>query len=89
MLFKYDCNCEEDLIMNKKLKEIIISIYGKDIDISEITSLSEELSFTSIHFVRLIVELEEAFGFEFADEDIDLTKLDCVGNLNKIVCSHV
>ena len=75
--------------MNKKLKEIITSIYGKDINISEITSLSEDLSFTSIHFVRLIVEIEESFGFEICDDDIDLAKLDCVGNLNKIICSHV
>lgn len=75
--------------MNEKLKEIIISIFGKNIEINENTSLSKDLSFTSIHFVQLIVEIETLFDFEFDDDDLDLTKLDCVGNLNKIVCLHV
>lgn len=75
--------------MNNKLIDIINSICEKKVVIDEFTSLSNDLSFTSIHFVQLIVEIETAFGFEFDDDDLDLTKLDCVGDLNSIVCSHI
>lgn len=75
--------------MNKKLIDIITSIYGKNIEIDESTSLSKDLSFTSVHFVQLIVKIEEMFGFEFDDEEMDLAKLDCVCNLNDIVCAHI
>ncbi len=75
--------------MNSKLIDIIKSICDKPVEIDETTSLSEDLDFSSIHFVELIVEIETAFDFEFNDEDMDLAKLDCVGNINSIVCSHI
>ena len=75
--------------MNNKLIDIINSICEKKVVIDEFTSLSNDVSFTSIHFVQLIVEIETAFGFEFEDDEMDLAKLDCVGNLNNIVCSHI
>lgn len=75
--------------MNQKLKDIISTIYGKKVEIEETTNLSKELSFTSIHFVQLIVEIESMFGFEFEDEEMDLSQLENAGNLNKIVCEHI
>lgn len=75
--------------MNNKLIAIINSISEKPIEIDESTSLSEDLSFSSIHFVQLVVEIENEFNFEFEDDEMDLAKLDCVGNLNNIVCSHI
>ncbi|MBR2431072.1 hypothetical protein IKB17_06400 [bacterium] len=75
--------------MNEKLKDIIISILGEDVKINESTSLSKDLSFTSIHFVQLIVEIEAEFEFEFDDDDMDLAKLDCIGDLNNIIYKHI
>lgn len=75
--------------MNQYLKDIIVSICGKNVEIEETTSLSQDLSFTSIHFVQLIVAIESKFNFEFTDDDMDLYKIDRVGNLNNIVCSHI
>lgn len=75
--------------MNNKLIEIIKSVCEKSVEIDEFTSLSKDLSFTSIHFVQLIVEIESVFEFEFDDADLDLNKLDCVGDLNRVVCSHI
>ena len=75
--------------MNQELKDIIISIYGKVTDIEKSTVLSKDLSFTSMHFVQLIVELEAYFEFEFSDDELDLIKIDSVDNLNKIVNRHI
>ena len=75
--------------MNSKLINIINSICERVVKIDEFTSLSKELSFTSIHFVQLIVEIEATFGFEFHDEELDIDKLDRVGDLNNIICSHI
>lgn len=77
------------MFMNSRLIDIIQSIYEKPVEIDESTSLSKDLSFSSIHFVQLVVEIETEFDFEFNDNEMDLVKLDCVGNLNEIVCSHI
>ena len=74
--------------MNNKLIDIINSICEKKVVIDEFTSLSNDLSFTSIHFVQLIVDIVTACCFVFEDDEMDLANLDSVGNLNNIVCSH-
>lgn len=70
--------------MLEKIKEIISRILP-DVDLSKITEstrFAEDLSFDSLNMVMLSVELEEAFGFKFAQVVPFETISDVCGYLN-------
>ncbi|MDF2943098.1 MAG: Phosphopantetheine attachment site [Herbinix sp.] len=78
--------------MNEKLKKIIADLIKKDADklmLSDDVVLTKDLEFDSILVIQLIVELENQFGIEFTDDDLDLDKLTIYGKLKETVESKI
>lgn len=48
-------------------------------------NLIEDLMFDSISLLELIVEIEDEFGIEFDEEDIDIDIFSNYGNLRKLL----
>lgn len=55
------------------------------IEFSDELNLIEDLMFDSISFLELIVEIENEFGIEFDEEDIDIDSFSNYGNLRKLL----
>ena len=69
--------------MLEKLKEILSRVLP-DVDMAEVnadTRLKEDLGFDSLAMMMMAMELEEAFGFEFAE----FVKFETVGD----VCGYL
>ena len=65
-------NITSAMELKKKLKEIVSNLL--EIDISEITDtalVDKDLGASSIDLINLIAALEEEFGIEIDDEDIE------------------
>jgi acyl carrier protein len=69
--------------MLEKLKEILIKVLpGVDMEnINADTRLKEDLGFDSLAMMMMAMELEEAFGFKFAE----FVKFETVGD----VCAYL
>lgn len=69
--------------MFEKLKEILIKVLpGVDMEnINADTRLKEDLGFDSLAMMMMAMELEEAFGFKFAE----FVKFETVGD----VCAYL
>lgn len=69
--------------MFEKLKEILIKVLpGVDMEnINADTRLKEDLGFDSLAMMMMAMELEEAFGFKFAE----FVKFETVGD----VCGYL
>ena len=69
--------------MFEKLKEILIKVLpGVDMEnINADTRLKEDLGFDSLAMMMMAMELEEAFGFRFAE----FVKFETVGD----VCAYL
>lgn len=69
--------------MLEKLKEILIKVLpGMDMEnINADTRLKEDLGFDSLAMMMMAMELEEAFGFKFAE----FVKFETVGD----VCAYL
>jgi acyl carrier protein len=58
--------------LKRKLKEIVSNLLEIDIDtIKESAAIDKEFGATSIDLINLIAALEEEFGIEIDDEDIE------------------
>lgn len=69
--------------MLEKLKEILSRVLP-DVDMAEVnadTRLKEDLGFDSLAMMMMAMELEEAFGFKFAE----FVKFETVGD----VCAYL
>lgn len=69
--------------MLEKLKEILARVLP-DVDMAEVnadTRLKEDLGFDSLAMMMMAMELEEAFGFRFAE----FVKFETVGD----VCGYL
>ena len=71
-----------------EMKEKIINIFRKhceflddDFDDKQL----EELGIDSLTFIKVVVELENQFGFEFDDDDLDYKKFPHLDN----VCDYI
>ncbi len=74
--------------VSQKLKEIIASLCVGDVtpeSILEGSVLNLDYGMDSITLVNLIVELEDAFGIEFSDDDFGNQDLFQFNTLNHIV----
>jgi acyl carrier protein len=73
---------EQKAVFEKVVK--ILSPYAKDKDalakVSESTNILEELKVNSARLVDVVLEFEDEFGIEIADDDVDgITTIgDCV-----------
>lgn len=74
--------------MKERLNEILIekSFFT---DIKPELKLKEDLGLDSLNMVELIVELEDVFNIEFAESDLDPTKLLTVSHVYELVEKYV
>jgi acyl carrier protein len=70
-----------------KLREIIYSTVELTLPIEEISDEAnlEEYGLNSISYIKVIVAVENAFGIEFDDEELDFSKLSNIKNLTGYV----
>lgn len=75
--------------MLNQLNELLIEILPpiKDIDISLDTNLIE-VGLNSLLFIRLVVMVEDMYGIEFMDEDLDLQKFRTLRNWTDYIKQH-
>lgn len=58
-----------------------INLEGEDIAIDESTNLTNDLNFSSLDFIKLVVKIENEFNIEFDDDFLDFNKFNVFGNL--------
>lgn len=78
--------------IDRKLKEIIIEVAYRGVQVSEIndaTVLTTDLGFDSVQIISLIVESEAQFKIEIEDDDLDIEKLTIYKNLYAMVFHKV
>ncbi len=75
---------------NKNVENTIIEIISKNaIEIEGGIKLENRLvdiGINSLSYVKSIVQLENEFGFEFKDEDLDFRKIESIQDIyNKVI----
>lgn len=75
--------------METKLFNIIKSVSPYESDITYDSFLKNDLGFNSLKMVELIFEIEKEYGFEFDDNDLDISKIKTVKDLEKIVITSI
>lgn len=68
----------------------LLKILKEKLEVSEAVNIKPEhslqaLDINSVSFVKLVVEIEKEFGFEFQDDSIDMNKLSTVRNLIEFI----
>jgi len=68
----------------------LLKILREKLEVSEAVDIKPEyslqtLDINSVSFVKLVVEIEKEFGFEFQDDSIDMSKLSTVKNLIEFI----
>ncbi|MFD0589173.1 acyl carrier protein [Paenibacillus sp. GCM10027627] len=63
-----------------KIAEIIEGVLEKKLDLQAETALGS-IGVNSIHFVKIVVEMERAFSIEFEDEDLFIDRFRTVQDL--------
>lgn len=73
--------------MSTSIYDELITIIKSYLDVEEITPDSEleALGFSSYEFVKIVVEIEMKFGFEFDDEYLDFRKFKTIGDLTHYI----
>lgn len=74
------------------LKRLITNLATRPLaeeDIQTEADLVKDFGFDSIALVQLIAAIETAFGIEFDDEDMDLTKLTRFGSLYELIAAKL
>ncbi|MCL2717824.1 MAG: phosphopantetheine-binding protein [Lachnospiraceae bacterium] len=70
--------------IEKKIKSIMINCLKIDInedDITPSTNLVTDLKINSMSFVQLIIGIEESFGIEIDDEDLEIDNFETYESL--------
>lgn len=78
----------QNLDLEKEINRIIADISYVSIDetdVNEKINLYDDLSFDSLQIMQLIVEIEEMFLIEIADEDLDIDRIIDVSSLYELV----
>lgn len=78
-----------DNAMETKLFNIIKSVSPYESKITYDSFLKNDLGFNSLKMVELIFEIEKEYGFEFDDNDLDISKIKTVKDLEKIVITSI
>lgn len=74
--------------IERKLKALIVDITTKKVDnnlIDKNTDLINDLGFDSIEIIELIVEIENEFKIEIADDDINMNILTTYSELLSMI----
>lgn len=56
----------------------VLMKYGEDLVEISVEDTLEDLGINSLAFIRIIIEIEEKYGFEFDDEDLNYQKFKYV-----------
>lgn len=75
--------------MDSKLLDIIQSVSPYESEIGYNSYLKEELGFSSLKMVELIFEIEKSFDIEFDDNDLDVSKIHTIKDLENLVCEYL
>lgn len=70
------------------MEEKVINIFKKNCPFLEndfVTMKLQDMGINSITFIQIVVELEECFGFEFNDEDLDYEKFIYLSDLYEYI----
>lgn len=78
---------------NKNIKDIIVNIISKNVvetgeEIIELNMDDKliDIGLNSLSYVKSIVEIENEFGFEFDDEDLDFREIESIKDIyDKII----
>lgn len=83
-------NMERGAIINRLLCLISQNgIVDQGYEILENTSLIDECGLDSVGVIDLVMCIEEEFGFEFDDTELDLFNFKCVCNIADLVQSKI
>ena len=63
------------------LKEIIGEILERDIEINDKTAIIGEAILDSLEFMNYLTKIEEKFGIDISDEDVEKNQLGILGNM--------
>ena len=77
--------------VEKKVLEILQkNTNNEKLNEESFTSLTfNDLHVNSLNFIKIIVELEDAFNIEFDDEQINYDMLDNLSNLVDLIYSYI
>lgn len=72
-------------VQNDQLEQYIKSNCFCESDLTDQTQLREDLGVDSLRMVELIVFIEESYGIELNDADLDMSKFNTVGDLRRMI----
>ena len=72
----------------QKVKEVICDTVGEE-NVTPDQELKADLGFDSLSLVAVVVGLEEKFGIEFNESDLDPSKIIPVGDLIELVEKYI
>ena len=72
----------------QKVKEVICDTVGEE-NVTPDQELKADLGFDSLSLVAVVVALEEKFGIEFNESDLDPSKIIHVGDLIELVEKYI
>ena len=74
---------------SSKILDIIKSVSPYESEIEYDSNLKDDLGFSSLKMVELILEIETVYGIEFDDSDLDVSKINTVKDLENLVCEYL
>ena len=72
----------------EKIREILFELSGIETTDNE-TSLQADLALDSLAMVMLLIEIEEAFGIELDESDMNPFELNTVQDINDLVSKYL
>ena len=76
-------------VMDAKLLDIIQFVSPYESEIGYNSYFKEDLGFSSLKMVELIFEIEKGYDIEFDDNDLDVSKINTVKDLENLVCEYL
>lgn len=74
--------------VEQKICDILLELTGKE-TVSPTDSLQADLALDSLSAVTLLLEIEDGFGIQLDESDMDLSKLDLVEDVITMVSGYV
>lgn len=74
--------------VEQKICDILLELTGKE-TVSPTDSLQADLALDSLSAVTLLLEIEDCFGIQLDESDMDLSKLDLVEDVITMVSGYV
>lgn len=74
--------------VEQKICDILLELTGKE-TVSPTDSLQADLALDSLSAVTLLLEIEDTFGIQMDESDMDLSKLELVEDVIAMVSDYV